>query len=197
MHHDRHGAKQPDRFDPTRAAILDDPSRFAYVPPATLLAELAPPASATVVDFGTGTGLYAIALARLRPDLRVIALDEQPAMLEHLRAAIARDRASTVEAADPAAMDALRGVVDGVLALNVLHELGDDALAALGALLRPGAVALFVDWNAAIERPVGPPRDHVYNPADATARLTSAGFTVDERAPLPYHYVLAAHRGRA
>ena len=30
---DRHGARQPERFDPARAALLDEPSRFEYLRP--------------------------------------------------------------------------------------------------------------------------------------------------------------------
>ncbi len=196
MHHDRHGAKQPGRFDPARAAILDDTARFAYASPDTLLAELALAPSATLVDFGAGTGLYAIALAQHRPDLRIVALDEQPAMLEHLRAAIERAAVTNVEAVDPPALNALRGRADGVLALNVLHELGDAALDDVRALLTTDGVALFVDWNADVERPVGPPRDHVYGIDDAVRRLEAAGFRVEIRAALPYHFVLAARRAR-
>ncbi|MDB5072040.1 MAG: Methyltransferase type 11 [Candidatus Eremiobacteraeota bacterium] len=195
-HHDRHGAKQPDRFDPARAAILDDPARFAYVSPDMLLTELAPAQSSTLVDFGAGTGLYAIALAQRRPDLRIVALDEQPAMLEHLRAAIGRAGVTNVEAANPAAMETWHGRADTVLALNVLHELGDAALYDVRALLTPDGVALFVDWNADVERPVGPPRDHVYGVEDAVRRLERAGFTVEVRAALPYHFTLAALRAR-
>jgi SAM-dependent methyltransferase len=191
-HGDRHGARQPDRFDPARAAVLDDTARFAYVPPDRLLEELALAPSATVVDFGAGTGLYAIALGQRRPDLRIIALDEQPAMLEHLRAAITRAGVPNVEPADPAALGALRERAGGVLALNVLHELGDAALADLKSVLAPNGTALFVDWNAAVERPVGPPRDHVYDPGEAARRLEGAGFRVEAREPLPYHFVLAA-----
>ena len=194
MHHDRHGAKQPSRFDPARAAILDDTARFAYVPPETLLAELALAPFATLVDFGAGTALYAIALAQLRPDLRVIALDEQPEMLAHARAAIARAGVTNVEAIDASAPAALHGSAGGVLALNVLHELGDTALDQLGALLAPGATALFVDWNADVERPVGPPKDHVYSGDDALQRLASAGFRAEARPPLRYHFVISARR---
>ena len=192
MHDDRHGAKQPRRFDPARAAILDDRGRFAYVDPGALLAALAQPPSGTIVDFGAGTGLYAIALARLRPDVHVTALDEQSEMLDHLRRALERDGVPNVEAVGPDALPGLRGRADGVLALNVLHELGDDALATLHGLLRPGAPALFVDWNADVERPVGPPNDHVYGAKDGLRRLREAGFAVEAREPLPYHYVLVA-----
>jgi SAM-dependent methyltransferase len=194
MHHDRHGAKQPNRFDAGRAAILNDTARFAYISLDSLLAELAPAPSATLVDFGAGTGLYAIALAQRRPDLRIVALDEQPAMLEHLRAAIERAGVTNVEAVDRSALDTLRGRADAVLALNVLHELGDAALDELRELLTREGVALFVDWNADVERPVGPPRDHVYSTDDAVRRLERAAFNVDVRAPLPYHFALAARR---
>ncbi len=196
MHDDRHGARQPDRFDPARAAVLDDPARFEYVPPDALLAELAPPASATLVDFGAGTGLYAIALAQRRPDLRVVALDEQPAMLDHVRAAISRAGTPNVEAADRSALQTLRGAVSAVLALNVLHELGDAALDELRALLVPNGTALFVDWNADAERPVGPPRDHVYTADEAVRRLAQTHFSVEVRPALPYHFMLTARRIR-
>ena len=83
---DRHGARQPERFDPVRAALLDDPSRFGYLPPDEIFDMLAAPADGRIVDFGTGIGTYAIELARSRPDLEVIALDEQEKMLALLRA---------------------------------------------------------------------------------------------------------------
>jgi SAM-dependent methyltransferase len=187
---DRHGAKQPDRFDPARASILDDAGRFAYVPPGALLEVLAPPPSSTLLDFGAGTGLYAVELARLRPDLRILALDEQPPMLERLRAAIAQAGVPNVAAIEPPALAALRGGVERILALNVLHEVGDDALRVLRELLAPGGAALFVDWNADVDRPFGPPRDHVYGPREAERRLAEAGFAVVGRSAFAYHYAL-------
>ncbi len=53
---DRSGSRQPQRFDPDRAARLDDPARLAYLPPDDLLALLAPPHGSTLLDFGAGTG---------------------------------------------------------------------------------------------------------------------------------------------
>ena len=188
MSHERHGAKQPDRFDPARAAILDDPARFTYVPPDALLALLDIPAAGTLVDFGTGTGLYALEIARRRQDVRVIALDEQPQMLAHVRDAIAHSGLGNVEAVSSDALVTLDGSADRILALNVLHELGDSALGEVRALLTRGGKAVFVDWNAAVERPVGPPRDHVYDAAEAAARLAGAGFAVVSRREFAYHY---------
>src|SRR5689334_245531 len=121
MHeHGRHGAKQPHRFDPARAGVLDDRSRFEYLPPAEVFALLDAPSGGTVVDFGTGTGTYALELARARPDLRVVALDEQEAMLDKLRAKLTSSPVPNIELvlARTAAARALVHAVDRVLGLN-------------------------------------------------------------------------------
>ena len=152
---DRHGARQPERFNPERAARLDDPARFEYLPPEEVSGMLATPDGGTLLDFGTGTGTYAIELARLRPDVEVIACDEQPEMLDLLRAKPAAAELANVKPALPAEIAGYKGRVDRVLALNVLHELGDEALRDLKSLLSPGGAALFIDWNAEVERPAG------------------------------------------
>ena len=192
-HGDRHGARQPERFDPARAALLDDPARLQYLPPSQLVGLLDAPAGARVIDFGTGTGVYAIELAHRRPDLEVIALDEQPQMLEMLKAKPAAQELSNLKPALTGELQ-LVGTADRVLALNVLHELGDDALKEMVAMLKPGGAALVIDWNAEVDRPIGPPRDHVYSPAEARSRLEAVGLLPRDEKPLAYHYVLRATR---
>jgi 2-polyprenyl-3-methyl-5-hydroxy-6-metoxy-1,4-benzoquinol methylase len=189
---DRQGARQPERFDAKRASILDDRARFEYLPPDRIFALLAAPEGARVVDFGTGTGLFALELASRRPDLQIVALDEQPQMLERLRSNLALTPAPNVSPRHSSELAALFGTVDAVLAINVLHELGDEATAQLAALLKPHGRIVVADWNAAIERPIGPPRDHVYTTAEARARLERVGLRVTEQPPLKYHFVLTA-----
>jgi 2-polyprenyl-3-methyl-5-hydroxy-6-metoxy-1,4-benzoquinol methylase len=189
---DRHGARQPERFDPARAMLLDDPVRFEYLPPDEVFALLAAPAGCRVVDFGTGTGAYAIELAQRRPDLEVIALDEQPQMLDLLRAKPAAQKLANLSPVHTAEIERLRGTADRVLALNVLHEVGDEALLALAALLKPGGAALIVDWNAGVERPLGPPRDHVYTVAEARERIEGTGLCIESERMFKYHYALIA-----
>jgi SAM-dependent methyltransferase len=192
-HGGRHGARQPERFDPARAALLDDPARFAYMPPAEILRLLDPPAGGTILDFGTGTGAYAIQIARARPDLKVIALDEQPEMLARMRS---RPEAAlpNIELALPDRLPGLFGRVERVLALNVLHELGDDALRDLARLPAAEGFVLVIDWNSDVDRPVGPPRDHTYNQREAIARLENLGFAAEALPPAKYHYVIRARR---
>jgi SAM-dependent methyltransferase len=187
---DRAGAKQPERFDPGQADMLDDASRIDYLPPEKILGLLDPPSGSLVVDFGAGTGTYAILLARARPDVTVIALDEQPAMLERLHAKPEAQRLNNLRAILPNQMKPYRGRADRVLGLNVLHELGDEALGELGSLLSAGGFALCIDWNAEANRPVGPPKSHVYTPVEAVARLERFAFSVERLDSLPYHFVL-------
>lgn len=191
---DRHGARQPERFDAKRASILDDRARFAHLPPERIFALLAARQGDCVVDFGAGTGLFALELARRRPDLEIVAVDEQPQMLERLRSNVDRAQAANVSLRQSSELAPLVGKVDAVLAINVLHELGDEAIAQLARLIKAGGRIVVVDWNAAIERPIGPPRDHVYSTAEARSRLERAGLRVAEHAPLEYHFVLTAER---
>lgn len=188
---DRTGAQQPSRFDPARAARLDDPGRFAYLPVADVLALLDIPRGATLCDFGTGTGTYAIEIAQQRPDVRILALDEQPEMLAFLRAKPAARALANIVPMLPGDLEPERGRIARVLGLNVLHEFGDDALASVRTLLAPDGRALFIDWNGAVERPHGPPAEHLYTPESAAARLIEHGYAVTAHAPFAYHYALS------
>jgi SAM-dependent methyltransferase len=190
---DRQGARQPERFNPERASRLDDPARFEYLPPKEVAEMLDVPAGGKLLDLGTGTGTYAIELARLRPDVEVIAFDEQPEMLDLLRAKPAATELENLKPVLPAEIAAYNGKIDRVLALNVLHELGDEALRNLKTLLKPGGLALFIDWNADVDRPAGPPADHVYSPAEGRRRLEQMGFAIRVEKLFPYHYSILVH----
>ncbi len=189
---DRSGARQPERFNPERASRLDDPARFEYLPPEEVARMLDIPSGGNVLDFGTGTGTYAIQLARLRPDVEVIAYDEQSEMLDLLSA---KPEATTLANLKPVLSTQwgdFAGKIDRVLVLNVLHELGDEALRSLKALLRPDGSALFIDWNSEVDRPAGPPPDHVYSPAEGRHRLEQMGFTIQGERLFAYHYSILA-----
>ncbi len=192
--HHGHGAKQPRAFDPERAAILDEPERFDYLPPARIFALLEAPAASLVVDFGTGTGAFAIPLAESRPDLTVIALDREERMLALLRGKPAAQRLDNLRPMLTGEMAALAASADRILAVNVLHELDEEALRQMAGLLKPQGFILFVDWDGAVERPVGPPGAHVYTAAEAVLRLASFGLRAEPLAALSYHFVLRAGR---
>ncbi len=192
----RNGARQVERFNPARAARLDDQDRFQYLPPARVVELLDIPPAAAVVDFGTGTGLYAIEIAERRPDVAVVAIDEQPTMLNRLRAKPRARRSNLLPVGEADEIAARAGIADRVFALNVLHELEDDALAGLRALINEDGFALIVDWNAGVQRPVGPPADHVYSQEEACERLRRFGFHPVAMGGFPYHYAIVCRLTR-
>ncbi len=192
----RHGARQPERFDPAKAAALDDPSRFAYLPVQEVISLLDIPQGGLWVDFGTGTGAYARAIARQRPDAVVVALDEQPPMLDLVKAALEREKLVNIKPvlSGPRELASLQGRADRVLALNVLHEIGDASLSTLASLLKAGGKAVFIDWNAAVDRPVGPPKGHVFSAFEGRSRLERSGWSILAESAFPYHYALVGAR---
>lgn len=189
-HHHHSGDKHRRVFDPARAARLDDPERFTYLAPDDVITIVDAPPNAVVLDFGTGTGTYALAFARARPDCTVVGLDAQPAMIEYLRA---KPDAALVRSGGAELLDTLRGTIDRVFAINVLHELEDHHLRALFDALAPDAVVTFIDWNPAVERPGGPAAENLYDIAEAERFLGTVGFAVEQTRTLRFQYAL---RGR-
>jgi ubiquinone/menaquinone biosynthesis C-methylase UbiE len=193
-----------EKFDPKHADRLDNPERLVELPPARLVELLRLTGAETVVDFGAGTGMYSAPLAEVVPRGRVFAVDEQPELLDRLRAKLeARPGSGNVE---PILSENGRaplddGVADRMLIINVLHHVYDDpgALAEIGRLLAPGGLLLAAEF-AQMDRPVGPPNDHVL-PLDAVrALLTSIGLSeLAVYAPGEvgrYHNVIVAQRAQ-
>ena len=190
-----------DKFDPTHAPNLEDPSRLEALPPARVV-ELARLGGAeTVVDYGAGTGVYTVALAEALPDGRVIAVEALPQLVQRLREKITPElekRVSVCETGDNVVpLDS--GEADRVVMVDVLHHLHDqpEALREVARVLRPGGLFVVVDWGDT-DRPVGPPRDHVLGLAAIRDILAGMGLEVDEAHEpgdlLRYHVVAVGRK---
>ena len=68
------------------------------------------------------------------------------------------------------------GVADRLFMINVLHHVYDepDVLEEILRLLAPGGILVDAEF-ARMDRPVGPPNDHVLALADVRATLTGLG----------------------
>ena len=170
-----------EKFDPTHADKLENPERLVELPPAKLVELLRLTGAETVVDFGAGTGMYSIPIAAAVPLGLVLAVDEQPLLLDRLRAKL--ETRPSCQNVQPVLTEDGRaplddGVAERMLIINVLHHVDDDpgALAEIHRLLAPGGLLVAAEF-AQMDRPVGPSNDHVLPLDQVRALLTGAGLT--------------------
>ena len=188
-----------DAFDPQHAGRLEAPARLEALPQTAIVSLLRLRGAETVVDYGAGTGIYTVAVAEAVPRGRVIAVEALPRLAEMLRAKITPELGVRLEIVETAAntVPAADGVADRVLMVDVLHHLYDQpgALAEVARLLRPGGLFVVVDWGN-LERPVGPPLDHVLGLSAVRDVIREMGLEeIEAHEPgtkLPYHLVVVA-----
>ena len=168
-----------EKFDPHHAAKLEDPERLVELPPANLIRLLELTGAETVVDYGAGTGMYSLPVADALPNGTLVAVDEHQSLLDLLADKVrAHPPAGDLRAVQTTdnAVPLADGAADRVFMINVLHHVHDEpaALAEVMRLLRPGGRLVVVDF-ARMDRPVGPPNEHVLELDDARAVLTALG----------------------
>jgi ubiquinone/menaquinone biosynthesis C-methylase UbiE len=135
-------------------------------------------AAQSVLDVGTGTGLFAERFAAR--GLRVTGIDADPTMVEVARRYVPQ---ATFRHASAEAIPFPDGAFDLVFLGMVLHE-ADDRLQALNEahrLARVGAAAL--EWPYQAEAS-GPPLAHRLSPEEMADLGRSAGFSAVEMLPL-------------
>jgi ubiquinone/menaquinone biosynthesis C-methylase UbiE len=168
-----------EKFDPKNASKLENPERLVELPPANLVKLLDLTGAETVVDFGAGTGMYSLPIADALPAGLLIAIDAQQVLLDRLAAKLAAHAPSgrvEVVLNEGGRAPLPDGVAERLLMINVLHHVYDepDALAEIARLLAPGGLLVDAEF-ARMDRPVGPPNDHVLSLADVRATLTGLG----------------------
>lgn len=186
------GRKQPHPFDPAKAARLDDPAREQWLPTDKLLALLDVREGQRVLDYGAGTGRYAIGLARLHPRSSITAFDIQEPMLEIVRSRAAEQDVVNLTVAGPRESALAPSSFDRILGVHLLHEIDDEHLQHIRTLLAPDGLLLIADWEQSAKRDVGPPPEHVHTVHEAVLRLRRNGFSAEvlENGAFPYHYVI-------
>lgn len=190
------GRKQPEPFKPERASLLDDPERERWLPTNRVVAMLDLHGGERVLDYGCGTGRYALSIARSCPQTQVTAFDIQQPMLDIVERRIGESGLQNVRTAGPDTAAVAESSADRVLGVHLLHEIDDEHLAHIYDALVPGGTLLAIDWDRGVERDFGPPAQHVHTLDEAALRLQQAGFTTQvlDSPDFPYHFAILATR---
>lgn len=173
------------KFDPRNAARLEDPERRRLMPPEILIAAAPARGGEVVADVGCGLGYWTFAYLDAFPeDVRFVAVDTEPAMLDLLRERLAahpgRDRVRLVRSWETSVPLDDASVHLAILG-HLYHELAHRRafLAEVRRILAPGGRMALVDWEVLPpgETPLrGPPNDERVAFGTAVEEVKASGF---------------------
>ena len=191
--------QMPHRFEHAEEWVsrFEEPGREAWQKPDEVVRALGLAKDAKVADIGSGTGYFAVRLARALPQGRVYGVDIEPDMARYLGERAAREGLTNVTPVIASATDTkLPEPVDLALIVDTYHHIGDRKawLERLGGQLRPGGRVAIIDFR--VESTLGPPAAHKLSPERVREELESAGYRpVGEKDFLPEQYFLVFERG--
>ncbi len=182
------------RFDDAAkwSKVFDDPARDAWQKPAEVIRALKLASDAAVADLGSGTGYFAVRLARALPAGRVYGVDIEPDMVRFLEERAAKEKLANLSAHLAAESDPrLPAAVDLLLVVDTYHHIPgrSNYFASLKAKLRPGGRVAIIDFR--LDSPTGPPPRHRIAPDTVKAEMTRGGYRLaEEHDFLPNQYFL-------
>lgn len=155
----------PHRFEPRDDFVerLEGPDRAAALPLDRIIPSMSLSGSDTVIDVGSGTGYFSLPMSRFVK--RVVALDLEPKMVQHLSGRVRNEGAENAEPvqADAVALPIASAAADHVLAAFIYHEVQDPALLLkeCARVLVPSGRLTVIDFQKK-ETAFGPPlRDRI------------------------------------
>src|SRR5262245_52647900 len=174
------------------AKVFDDPARDAWQKPQEVIAALALAPDAVVADIGSGTGYFAVRLARAAPKGRIYGVDTEPDMVKYLGERAKREGLVNLVSIAGHRGDAnLPAKVDLVLMVDVYHHISgrESYFGKLRGALKPGARVAIVDFRE--DAPRGPPKKDRIPPEQVKAELAKAGYALaKEHEFLPSQFFL-------
>ena len=175
--------------------IFDDPERDEWQMPGKVVAALGLEPGSVVADVGAGTGYFVMHLApAVAPGGRVLAIDIEPNMVEHIRERAAKGKLDGVEptVGKPDDPGIPGGVADRILVVDTYHHIRDrvDYLTRLKRSLAEGGQVVIVDFYKR-PLPVGPPTEHKMARDHVIEEFQEAGYDLaSEETFLPHQYFL-------
>jgi ubiquinone/menaquinone biosynthesis C-methylase UbiE len=174
------------------AQVFDDPKRDVWQKPHEVIQALALKPDDVIADIGSGTGYFAVRLARMVPKGRIYGVDVEPDMVKYLAERAKREERCNLIAIAGAPDDPrLPEKADVILMVDVYHHIESRAsyLRKLQASLKPGGRLAIIDFR--LDSPEGPPRAARIAPERVIAELKGTGYALArEHRFLPNQYFL-------
>jgi len=172
--------------------VFDDPARDAWQKPAEVIRALKLAPDAAIADIGSGTGYFAVRLARAAPNGRVYGADIGSDMVRFLNERAAKEKLANLASHLAAEADPkLPAPVDLALLVDTYHHVAKraDYFARLRGSLKPGGRVAIIDFR--LDSPTGPPVEHRVAPERVRAEMEQAGYRLlEEHGFLPNQYFL-------
>ncbi len=172
--------------------VFDDPARDAWQKPAEVIRALKLAPDAAIADIGSGTGYFAVRLARAAPNGRVYGADIGSDMVRFLNERAAKEKLPNLASHLAAEADPkLPAPVDLALLVDTYHHVAKraDYFARLRGSLKPGGRVAIIDFR--LDSPTGPPVEHRVAPERVRAEMEQAGYRLlEEHGFLPNQYFL-------
>lgn len=175
---------------------LDFPEREQEQRPAEVIANLALQDNDVIADIGAGTGYFAIRIARLYPQVTVIATDAQPEMVNYLQSQSTEQNLANLQ---PIVIDPdqpqLPSLANLALIVNTYHHIADRVafLRSLSDSMASGARIAIIDYT--LDAPKGPPADMRVSVATVEDELQQIGYHLQSNIDLlPNQYFLIFQR---
>jgi ubiquinone/menaquinone biosynthesis C-methylase UbiE len=183
------------------AKLLMSKERKKWQNPTTIVKYSGVHEGMAVADLGCGPGFFTVPMASAVAETGVVyAVDSDPLMLEHLRAAVRRSGVHNVEIiqADIKETGIASRKVDVAFFANVFHDISDKGafLNEVKRICKRTGRAVDVDWKK-VRSQVGPPYALRLAEGEARRMLEHNGFRVLRRFNAgPYHYGLVCQPNR-
>ncbi len=170
------------KFDPSKLAKLDDPSRIELFDPPKVLKEFGLRKGMKVLDVGTGAGFYLPYLSEaVGEEGKVYAIDIEESAVEYARRKVESLGLKNVEVlkSEENSVPLPDGSVDFVFMAFVFHELENpvEFIKELRRVAKRFAYLAIIDWKKE-ERDKGPPPQEVYSEWEIGLILEEAGVKV-------------------
>jgi len=169
----------PHIFDPKKLKKLESKERYETIKPKEMLEDAGLNVGDTVLDFGIGTGFFALpALEIIGKNGKLFGTDISKDMLEYTGERT--EKFSNVELilCDGNNIPVKENSVNLAIMAFVLHELPnkEKVLSQIRKILKPGGKLLIVEWNT-VNFEKGPPKNDRISIKEASEILKKEGFT--------------------